>query len=112
LWREPEPLTLFGPGERHRTEEPFQDQSTGLPTFGDRFHDVGGKVGKPQDPPRILARASSLWTMIGTAGCWKTWSSIAGDRARDANAHALRAIRRGTSGSPAVLTKGLIPPNW
>ena len=44
---EPEPLTLFGPGERHRTKEPFQGQSAGLPTFGDRFHDVWGKESKP-----------------------------------------------------------------
>lgn len=44
---EPEPLTLFGPSERHRTKEPVQGQPAGLPTFGDRFHDIGGKESKP-----------------------------------------------------------------
>jgi hypothetical protein len=46
LYCESETLTLFGPSERHRTKEPVQGQSAGLPTFGDRFHDIGGKESK------------------------------------------------------------------
>ena len=41
---EPEPLTLLGPSERHGTKEALQGQPAGLPTFGDRFHDIRGKV--------------------------------------------------------------------
>ena len=53
LHRESEKPTLFGPGERHRTQEPLEGQGAGLPTFGDGFHDVGRKESKSQGPPDV-----------------------------------------------------------
>ncbi len=53
LHRESEKPTLFGPGERHRTQEPLEGQGAGLLTFGDGFHDVGRKESKSQGPPDV-----------------------------------------------------------
>jgi hypothetical protein len=45
--------TLFGPGERHGTQEPLESQGAGLPAFGDGFHDVRREERKPKDAPDV-----------------------------------------------------------
>jgi hypothetical protein len=68
LYKESETPTLFGPGERHRIQEPLESQPAGLPTFGDGFDDVGRNESKSQDPPDVSFAQIACARDLGRVG--------------------------------------------